>query len=75
MGRAVRLALFGVAVGIVAAFGVTRLISSLLYRTRPTDLATFTAVSLLLLAVAFLAAYIPARRATLVDPMLALRYE
>ena len=61
--------------GIVAAFGVTRLISSLLYGTRPTDLATFAAVSLLLLVVAFPAAYIPARRTTLVDPMLALRYE
>ena len=75
VGRAVELALLGVAVGVVVAFGVTRLISSLLYGTRATDLVTFAAVSLLLLVVAFLAAYVPARRATLIDPMLALRYE
>ena len=75
VGRAVGLALLGVAVGIVVAFGVTRLISSLLYGTRATDLVTYAAVSLLLLVVAFLAAYIPARRATLVDPTQALRYE
>ena len=75
LGRAVELALLGVAVGIVVAFGVTRLISSLLYGTRATDLVTYAAVSLLLLVVAFLAAYIPARRATLVDPTQALRHE
>jgi predicted permease len=75
VGQAVALAVLGVAVGIVAAFGVTRLISSLLYETRATDLVTFAAVSLILLVVAFLAAFIPARRATLVDPMLALRHE
>ena len=75
VGRAVRLALLGVAAGIVAALGVTRLISSLLYGTSATDLVTFAAASLLLLVVAFLAAFIPARRATLVDPMAALRHE
>ncbi len=75
VGRAVELALLGVAVGIGAALGLTRLISSLLYGTRATDLVTFTAASIVLLLVALLAAYIPARRATLVDPMLALRYE
>ena len=75
VGGAVKLAFLGVVVGIFAALAVTRLISSLLYQTRATDIGTFTSVSLLLLAVAFLAAYIPARRATKVDPMVALRYE
>jgi putative ABC transport system permease protein len=75
VGRAVQLALIGVATGLVAALGLTRLISSLLYGTRAIDLSTFGTVSLLLLLVAFLAAFIPARRATLIDPMVALRHE
>ena len=75
IGRGVILTLAGVAFGVVAGLGVTRLITSLLYEVSPTDPATFVVVPLLLVSVAFLASYIPARRATKVDPMVALRYE
>jgi putative ABC transport system permease protein len=69
------LALGGVAVGMAGAFALTRLMSSLLFAVKPTDAVTFTAVSLALLLTALLACYLPARRATKVDPWVALRYE
>ena len=68
-------ALSGLGIGIIGALELTRFMSSLLYGLKPTDPATFIAVSLLLTAVALLACYIPARRATRVDPLVALRYE
>jgi putative ABC transport system permease protein len=69
------LALAGTAVGIAGAMMLTRLLSSLLYDTSPTDVPTFAAVSLLFLAIAALACFIPARQVTTIDPLIALRVE
>lgn len=73
VGRGVGLAGIGVAVGLVAAMALSRVMNSLLFGVGSTDLATFTTVSVLLIGVAAVAAYVPARRAARVDPMVALR--
>jgi putative ABC transport system permease protein len=75
MGKGFKLTLVGIALGLAGAFILTRVIHSLLYEVSPTDSITFAGLSLLLMSVAILACYIPARRATKVDPMVALRYE
>jgi putative ABC transport system permease protein len=69
------LALIGVALGLAGAFALTRLMTTLLFNVRPTDVATFATVSIGLLIVALFACFIPAWRATKVDPLVALRYE
>ena len=69
------LALLGLILGLFSALGLTRFLSSYLYGIARNDLATFVTVAFLLTGVAMLACYIPARRATKVDPMVALRYE
>jgi predicted permease len=75
LGQAGKMVVLGVVVGMVAAFGLTRLIASMLFGVSPWDPVTLVGVALLLSAVSLLASYIPARRATQVDPMIALRYE
>jgi putative ABC transport system permease protein len=69
------LGLIGVAIGLAASFGLTRLLTMLLFEIDARDKTTFALVSLVLLAITLLACYIPARRATKVNPLVALRYE
>jgi predicted permease len=75
IGKGMFLSLIGIAIGLPSAFGLTKLISSLLFNVSAADPATFLIISLLLAAVSLLACYIPARRAIKIDPIIALRYE
>ena len=75
IGQGLVLALVGVLIGAACAFAMTRLITGLLYEVSPTDSPTFVFVSVLVTVVALLACWVPARRATKVDPLIALRYE
>ena len=75
LGQGGKIALAGIVIGLAASFGLTRLMSSLLFSVSASDPLTFAAVAILLVFVAMLACYLPARRAMNVDPMVALRYE
>ena len=75
VGQGIKLALIGIGIGVGASFVLTRFLSGMLYGVKPSDPVTFISVSLILIAVALAACYIPARRASKVDPMVALRYE
>jgi putative ABC transport system permease protein len=75
LSGAMSLVLIGTVFGLLGAYAITRVMSHLLFQVTPTDLVTFAAVPLVLLSVALIACLIPARRATKVDPLIALRYE
>jgi ABC-type lipoprotein release transport system permease subunit len=70
-----KLALLGVVLGLLAAFALTRWMKSLLFNVQPTDALTFSVIAVVLLGVALFACWIPARRATRIDPLVALRTE
>jgi ABC-type antimicrobial peptide transport system permease subunit len=73
--QGMRLAVIGVLAGVIGAFLLTRVMASVLYEVRPTDPVTFGTVIVVLLGTAFLASWLPARRALRIDPVQALRYE
>jgi len=75
VGYGMKLVVAGLVIGLIAAFALTRVMATLLFGVTATDPTTFTLISLLLIAVAVLASYVPARRATKVNPIIALRYE
>ena len=75
LGHGMKLAIVGVVIGLAAAFGLTRLMASMLFGVTPTDATTFGSIAALLIAVALLACYLPGRRATKVEPTISLRYE
>jgi ABC-type antimicrobial peptide transport system permease subunit len=75
LAHGLKLAAIGIAAGLAGAVAATRLLTSMLFEVKPTDPLTYLAVALLLGLIALLASYIPARRATKVDPLIALRQE
>jgi ABC-type antimicrobial peptide transport system permease subunit len=75
IGQGLTLTILGIAIGVVGAYALTRLIASLLFGVAPADPFTFGAVSAVFLVVAWLASYLPARRAARVDPIIAMRAE
>ena len=75
IGKGLYLSVIGIVIGLVAAFGLTRILASMLVQVKPTDTVTFVFVSLLFLFIAFMASWLPALRAAGLDPTTALRNE